>query len=161
MASGVREIFEIFNHLSLEDKKSVISDLQAMIEKQQSEPEKSFLESQWAEIENLLYDLSREPYIDDQWEIEEIWNICEALIKSGKLKEESWETRKHIMGLIIENEYYDYYGVHDPTEELLQALIFTCDEGIWCADRMTSCSDYMKRKAVKLYRDYGMDEKNY
>ena len=49
-----------------------MKDLQSMIEEQESEPDKSFLEEQWTAIENLIYDLSREPYIDDQLEIDEI-----------------------------------------------------------------------------------------
>ena len=83
---GAYEIMEMFSHLSLDDKKEVIKDLQKMIEVQENEPAHSLLEENWIEIENLMYELSREPYIDDQLEIDEIWNLCEDMIKSGELK---------------------------------------------------------------------------
>ena len=95
-----------------------------MIEVQENEPAHSLLEENWIEIENLMYELSREPYIDDQLEIDEIWNLCEDMIKSGELKKEKWQVRKRIIGLIVENEYYDYYGVYDPMHDLMEALLF-------------------------------------
>ena len=29
--------------------------------------------------------------IDDRLEIDEVWNICEALVRRGRLEEEDWE----------------------------------------------------------------------
>lgn len=57
----------------------------------------SILAALWKQIEELLNDLSYEPYIDDQVQIDEIWNICNALIKTNKLKQEERELRKNIL----------------------------------------------------------------
>ena len=83
MERNVYEIYEMFAHLSLEQKKGVLRDFQEMVDAEESRPEESYLEQKWKDIEDLLYDLSREPYIDDQLEIDVIWNICEELIKGG------------------------------------------------------------------------------
>ena len=34
-----------------------------------------------------------EPYIDDQVQIEEIWNIVESLLKRGGFEKEPWEVK--------------------------------------------------------------------
>ena len=61
-------------------------------------PKKSWLKARWNKICRLMRALDREPYIDDQIEIEEIWKICEEMIASGRLTEEPWELRKSIRG---------------------------------------------------------------
>ena len=93
MERNVYEIYEMFAHLSLEQKKGVLRDFQEMVDAEESRPEESYLEQKWKDIEDLLYDLSREPYIDDQLEIDVIWNICEELIKGGHLRKEEWNPR--------------------------------------------------------------------
>lgn len=50
----------------------------------------------WQQIMDLISDLRYEPYIDDQIQIEEIWNIVEALLKRGGFEEEPWEVKEHI-----------------------------------------------------------------
>lgn len=158
---GAYEIMEMFSHLSLDEKKEVIKDLQKMIEVQENEPAHSFLEENWIEIENLMYELSREPYIDDQLEIDEIWNLCDDMIKSGKLQKETWQVRKRIIELIIENEYYDYYSVYDPMHDLMETLLFNEEEAMWCAECMESSSKYMQAEAAKIYKKFGRDDKYY
>ncbi len=62
-----------------------------------------------------------EPYIDDQFEIEEIWNIVEALIKRGGFEIEPWEEKERILKEIYDNDFYDFYdfyGVSDPMQDL-------------------------------------------
>ena len=44
-----------------------------------------------------------EPYIDDQVQIEEIWNIVEALLKRGEFEKEPWEVKKKIFDTKCEN----------------------------------------------------------
>ena len=44
----------------------------------------STLASFWEQIQELLEQLRFERYIDNQWEIGEVWKICEALIRNGK-----------------------------------------------------------------------------
>lgn len=101
-----------------------------------------------------------ELYIDDQIEIDEIWDICEKIIKSSKLKKETWEVRRRVIKSIIGSEYYDYYGVCDPMMDLFQALMFTQKEKIESADIAFKIgSDYMKRDGAKLYKECGQQEK--
>ena len=53
---------------------------------------KSYLEKNWTEIKRLMNVLKHEPYIDDQIEIEEIWDICEEMISDGRLADETWRS---------------------------------------------------------------------
>ena len=87
MERNVYGIYEMFAHLSLEQKKGVLRDFQEIVDAEESRPEGSYLEQKWKEIEDCLYDLSLEPYIDDQLEIDVIWNICDELIKEGKFSD--------------------------------------------------------------------------
>ena len=107
-------IYEMLDTLSLEMKEELLEYLKADIAAAKAAPKKSYLEEQWAEIKRLIEKLKYEPYIDDQFEIEEIWDICEEMIKSGKLKKEPWPVRRRVLKSIIGGEYYDYYGVYDP-----------------------------------------------
>ena len=54
----------------IEQKTCVMKDLQQMVDAEENRAESSYLEQKWMEIEDLLNDLSREPYIDDQIEID-------------------------------------------------------------------------------------------
>ena len=68
------------------DKKH-IRHIQSLIEyfgkigKKEKKPKESFLRGTWSQIKELIMELMNEPYIDDQFQIEEIWNIVEALIR--------------------------------------------------------------------------------
>ena len=97
-------------------------------------PKKSYLEDNWAEIKRLMNVLRHEPYIDDQIEIEEIWNICEEMISGGRLADEPWKVRKRVIKSIVGGEYYDEYGIYDPMKDLFGALIFTPEEKLEIAD---------------------------
>ena len=114
--------------LSLEMKEELLEYLKVDIAAAKAAPKKSYLEEQCAEIKRLMEKLKYEPYIDDQYEIEEIWDICEEMIKSGKLKKETWPMRRRVIKSIIDGEYYDYYGVYDPMKDLFNALMFTPEE---------------------------------
>ena len=65
--------------------KERIRHVSAMIEyvgkigKKQSKPKESFLRGTWSQISELILDLEDEPYIDDQVQIEEIWNIMNTV----------------------------------------------------------------------------------
>ena len=52
------------------------------------------LAASWGQIGELLDELKYQLYSDDQWEIEEIWKICNALLMTNKLEQEDWELRK-------------------------------------------------------------------
>lgn len=153
-------IYEMLDTLSLEMKVELLEYLKADIVAMKAAPEKTYLEEQWAEIKRLIENLKYEPNIDDQFEIEEIWNICEEMIKSGRLKDEPWEIRRRVLKSIIGGEYYDYYGVIDPMRDLFKALMLTPEEKTECADIIFEIgSDYMKREGMKLYRECGQQEK--
>lgn len=149
-------IYEMLDTLTLEQKEELVKYLNHLIEAERNAPPKSYLEENWNEIIRLIECLSYEPYIDDQLEIEEIWEIVEKVIKSRKLKKETSETRKEIITDIIENDFYDYYCVTDPMKDLIRALIFTDEEKLEVSDLIYSIgSDYMKRFGATLYKECG------
>ena len=74
------------------------------IGKKQKKPKESFLRGTWSQISELILDLEDEPYIDDQVQIEEIWNIVEALLKRGGFEKEPWEVKESILKEIYDNE---------------------------------------------------------
>ena len=145
----------MFAHLSLEQKKGVLRDFQEMVDAEESRPEGSYLEQKWKEIEDCLYDLSLEPYIDDQLEIDVIWNICEELIKGGHLQAEEWEVREEIIQKITDNEYFDQYGVCDPMMDLIRELPQDREEKLKTAEIMWNGPGFMKKDGAKLFRELG------
>lgn len=155
-------IYALLDTMTLDEKERLLEELRLMIHTEKNAPEKSYLEEEWDEIGHLLKTLEYEPYIDDQLEIDEIWNICDKLVKERKLKEESWELRKKILSEIIVGEYFDHYGVYDPMKDLFSALCFTQKEKQECADLIYKIgSDYMKADGAKLYKECGKPEKYY
>ena len=156
------DLYDFLDSMSLEEKEVLLEDLKAMISVEKNSPPKSNLEEQWVEVKRQMKSLDLEPYIDDQVEIDCIYDICEELIKSGSLEKENWELRKKILAEIVRGEYFDYYGVYDPMKELFGALAVTDQEKLECADLIFSIgSDYMKQDAARLYLQYGRPEKYY
>jgi len=145
----------------LRRQKEILLNIQMKcIDATQKKPQQkhSVLATAWKQIGELLYVLKNERYIDDQWEIEEIWNICNALLKTNKLGQEDWELRKNILSDIILHHYYDDYGCYDPMFDLSNALCVNVDEFLVFADIMDS-SGYYKKEAANLYHKYGRDDK--
>ena len=154
------DIYEMLDTLTLEMKEELVEYLKADIAAAKVAPKKSYLEKQWTEIKRLIEVLKYEPYIDDQFEIEEIWIMCEKMIKSGKLKKEPWEIRRRVIKSIIGGEYYDYYGVCDPMRDLFRALMFTTEEKIEVAEIIFEIgSEYMQADGAKLYKECGQLDK--
>ena len=134
MAYAGLEIIKLFRTLSLTEKEDLLNKLNEMTEADRKAPKKTYLEEAWVKIQREIDSLSRYPYIDDQLEIDEIWNICEEIIKSGKIADDPWENRKLILAEIIKGEYFDYYSVSDPMMDLMTALCLTPEEELLCAD---------------------------
>ena len=107
------DIYEILDAMTLEEKERLCEELQNMIEAERQAPKGSYLEEQWSEIQRLIAKLRLERYIDDQNEIYDIWKIVEKMIKSGKLEQETWEARERVLKDIIEEDYYNEYGVYE------------------------------------------------
>ena len=118
----------------------------------------SVLAACWKQIKDQLTRLSYEPYIDDQLEIDEVWEICEALIKRGGLEQEDWQLRRRILKELVENDYYDYYSCYDPLHDLVEHFCTEPWEYLELADMMESCG-YEWRKAADLYLKYGREDK--
>lgn len=114
----------------------------------------SVLQASWEQICEMINILRYERYIDDQPEIEEIWNICQALVKRNRFGEEEWKIRKNILKDMVEHEYYDYYGCCDPMKELAAKLYITNAETLEYADLLSGYY-YYAREAADLYRQYG------
>lgn len=130
------------------------------IGKKQKESNKSFLSGTWFQISELISDLMNEPYIDDQVQIEEIWNIVEALLKRGEFEKEPWDVKKKILEEIYDNDFYDYYGIYDPMKDLANAICVTREENLWRAEiMMKTGTGYLGAEAAKLYRTLGEEDK--
>ena len=123
-----------------------------------SQQKVSVLASSWKQIQELLEQLRFERYIDDQWQIEEVWKISEALIKRGKFEQEDWELRKKILSEIIKQDYYDYYGCYDPMRDLSKKMCMKPEEFLAFAEIMEE-SGYYGKEAAELYHQYGRDDK--
>jgi len=123
-----------------------------------SQQKVSTLSSSWEQIQELLEQLKFERYIDDQWEIEEIWKICNALIRRGKFEQEEWELRKKILSDVIIHGYYDIYGCYDPMMDLSKEICIEPEEFLALAKIMEE-SGYYEKEAAELYHQYGRDDK--
>lgn len=155
------QIIEMFSKLSAESQEDLLQELNKIHSVKKSLPKKSYLEKKWEEIEELMEELELEPYIDDQVEIELIWNLSEEIIKSGRLKGESWDIRRRIIRDIAQNDYYDCYGVYDPMENLMKAMLFDCEEVIECAEYMMQADGYMKQNAAELLKEHDIMDRYY
>lgn len=139
---------------------NVLIEYFGKIGKADKKPKESFLRGTWDQIMDLISDLRYEPYIDDQVQIEEIWNIVEALLKRGGFEKEPWEVKEHILAEIYENDYYDYYGVCDPMRDLANAICSDKKENLKRAEIMMKAGrDCFGADAAKLYRDLGEEDK--
>jgi len=152
-------LFDIFDHMSLAEKHEIVAELQRRIDAEECMakylPEKTYLEKNWEEIMRLIYELSCEPYIDDQYEIEEIWDKVEEMIRSGKLTSEPWRVRWTIIRDISDNDEYDYYGVCDPMRNLVRTLITNDEEKKQFADYLWETPYHSRELADKLYQELG------
>ena len=91
-----------------------------------------------------------------------IWDICEELLQSGSLKNESWDVRKKILTEIIENAYYEEYSVYDPICDLFLGLAFTTEEKLWCADTIFRIGpSFILENGARIYKENGKPEKFY
>lgn len=153
-----REILKMRSRI--DRRTEMLSDIRVKCLKTTSdnaEKKKSKLAACWKQIQEKIKWLSYE-YIDDQPEIEEIQNICEALIRNGQLEQEAWGVREKVLKDIIRNEYYDYYSCGDAMEELAEKLCTNREEYLVCADIMYATDQYRERAAY-LYHEYGKDDK--
>lgn len=139
---------------------NVLIEYFGKIGKTEKKPKKSFLRGTWDQIMDLISELKDEPYIDDQVQIEEIWDIVEALLKRGGFEKEPWEVKEHILIKIYENDYYDYCGVFDPMRDLANAICSDKKENLKRAEIMMKAGrGYLGADAAKLYRDLGEEDK--
>ncbi len=157
------DIYDLIETLTVEERKNLIRYLEDSIrEMEEKAPGLTYLEEQWQEIRRLLKELEYEPYIDDQWQIWEILDICEELKESGRIGESSWDIRKKILSEITEGEFFDWYGVIDPMRDLFRALCLNGEEKLSCAEMVfREGSDYMKKEVAPWYLEGGRPEKYY
>lgn len=156
------EIIELFKMLTLPGKEELLKKLQEITDFERNAPQKSYLEEAWTEIQINIKALSYYEYVDAQIEIDIIWDTCEELMQSGKLKDEQWSLRERILSEIIEADFFEYYDVSDPMMDLMKALCLTPKENLLCADLIYRIgSNYMKEYGAKIYKEYGRPEKYY
>ena len=99
----------------------------------------------WDTIRDYIEELKLEPYIDDQYQIWEISDIVEDLLRENTLENEPWELKAEILQAIYENDHYDYFGVYDAMQDLEKAMCITPGE---------------KEKAAELLRKHQEEERN-
>lgn len=128
------EFSDLLDTMTLGEKKELLQRLREIIEEEENVPLKTYLEENWAEIKRLIKIIDLTPYIDDQIELAEIWNLCEEMIGSWELPEEDWSVREKILYEIIEEGYFDYYGLSDPIRDLRHAIVLTKEEELLYAD---------------------------
>lgn len=154
-----REIYKMRS--ALDRKREILLDIRVKCLKvisTNTRQDVSKLEASWKQILEGIKWLSYEKYIDDQPEIDEIQDICEALISHGQLGQEDWKVRKKVLKDIIHNRYYESYNCGDIMEELAEKLCTNQEEFLSCADIMDATHSY-KEKAAYLYYKYGKEDK--
>lgn len=82
----------------------------------------------WDLVQNNVEALKLEPYIDDQFEITEVWEATEELLKKGGLESEPWELKEEILRACYENNMFDEFGMGDPMGDLVKAMCTTEEE---------------------------------
>ncbi len=136
--------------------------LKPELKKKKNSEAKSRLESAWEQILDEVRELSYEPYIDDQIEISNVYEICEELINSDILKDESWDLRKEIIKDFVQNHYYNEYSVDEPIEELVSAMCTTQAEELEYADILLNTGySYLAFDGAKIYKKYGQPDRYY
>lgn len=120
--------------------------------------EELILKEAWEDIRELDFMLKCEPYIDDQLQMDDIYEICENIIHSSSLAKENWALRKSIIEEIVENDYYDSYGCNDEMEELAEKLCTNQEEFLYYADLLYA-TDWYKEKGADIYLRYDQDDK--
>ena len=162
--SAVSDIFETFDHLDLETKRYVVGELQNRLEAEEclimTLPEKTYLEKCWEEIGQQIYELSLEPYVDDQVEIDVIWEKIDEMIQSGRLSSENWDIRRSVLKDIVDNDFYDYYGVSDPMHDLIPKLLLTDTEKKQLADYLWETPKRSLELADQLYQEIGETDRH-
>lgn len=152
---------------ALDKKQEILSDINIKClqidsetkgESAQAAASASKLEKSWEKIRELAKWLSHERYIDDQPEQEEIRDICEELLQSDQLTDESWKIRWEVLNDIISNDYYYEYGCDDCMEELSEKLCANKAECLELADMIERVGHY-REKAACLYHRCGRDDK--
>ncbi len=120
------------------------------------------LEEAWELIRQDIRMLRRYYVLDDFSEINEITEICEALIAEDIPAHEPWNVREHIAHDILENGFFNKYGVQEPMQNLLNSIILTDREWIQIADWAAESGwEFLRKYAAALYKDNGYPEKYY
>lgn len=82
----------------------------------------SELKKKWNLIQENVLSLSYEKYIDDQVEIDTIYDACYEMIRFLDKYDCEYADMKAILQDILVNEYYDRVGCYFPMEELSKVL---------------------------------------
>ena len=159
MSNYWRKVIAVLQRVSIEgteEEQAATYRIIEQIEQAEAGNPSSPLEEAWDKIQGLLAELELEPYIDDQYQITEIWEITEKLIDQGGLEKESWELKEKILQELYENCWYDEFGILDPMEDLEKALCTSREESLKRADLLLQCGLF--NKAAKVYQSMGENQ---
>lgn len=115
------------------------------------------LSSGWEDINEIVNWLKFE-IIDDQPDIDTIFEICEDIMNLSSIEQESWSLRHRIIKDIVENDFYDIFGCSDIMESVADKMCTNSSEYLAYADILNSTYD-LKEKAAYLYYQYGQEDK--
>lgn len=150
------QIIKMFQLLPLDGKEQMLKELERIVNEERKLPQKSALEEAWEQIRMDIFELSCEPYIDDQWELEEVYEICDGLAQGGKLPNEKWKVRGAIALEIIKNDMYRHYSLEEPMEILMNAMFTTPEDCRKAAALIDEYGDhYMWRYGADFYKKGG------
>lgn len=76
----------------------------------------------WKIIKEQIVSLSYEPYIDDQLEIDTVWEECRQMVDFLQNHDIEFALKRNLLKTIVDNGYYDEYGCYDPMHDLSRAL---------------------------------------
>lgn len=87
----------------------------------------SLLIHKWNEVQENIISLSYEKYIDDQIEIDLIYESCYEIIRFLDENDASIDEMNMVLKMIRENMYYNEYGLDELMEDLADSLIKKID----------------------------------
>lgn len=113
----------------------------------------------WEIMKQNLIRLSYEPYIDDQLEIDEVWNASEEACEYLKENDISSELKRRLIRTFVENQFFDEYGCYDPTWDLANALCKKEEDELFFADCLWKSDRFFRKKAAEIYMRNGREDR--
>lgn len=114
----------------------------------------------WDEITGYVGDLMDYAYIDDQIEINMIWDLVEEYKKKNNADNEPWNLKEKIINDIYFMFYDVYNSMPDPFDDLIEIICSSKEDKIRYAEILYTADDkYVKYEGAILLAELGCTEK--